>query len=169
MKSIDIFYQGEGIGKIEHLEVGHDDTFIAVKARLTEKHGLDGATLIFLEDSDEPLGENVLVRERAGDAGVKAHLHRCRHVEVAVTFNGETVDRRFGPGATIARVKRWAAEEKFGMTKDEAGEHVLQIVGTHDRPSGAVHIGTLTTGTTCRLSLDLVPNERINGACEAAA
>src|SRR5713101_556520 len=123
MKSIDIFYQGEGIGGIEHLEVGPDDTFNAVKARLTEKHGLDRATLIFLEDHDEPIDEAVLVRDRAGAAGVKVHVHRCRQVVVTVTFNGETVERRFGPGATVAHVKRWAAEEKFGMNKDEAGEH----------------------------------------------
>lgn len=164
MKPIDIFYQGESIREIDHLDVEPEDAFHVVKARLIEKHGLDQAVLIFIEDHDEPVEEAVLVGERAGAAGVKAHLHRCREVEVTVTHNGDTVERKFGPGTTVARVKRWAAEEKFGMSRDEAGEHALQIVGTHERPAGSVHIGTLTACPICRLAFHLVPDERINGA-----
>src|SRR3546814_8361903 len=80
------------------------------------------------------------------------HLHRCRHIMVAVTYNGETIDRKFAPGATIARVKRWAAERKFGMTEEEAGEHVLQIAGTHERPAPGTHIGVLANRKTCGLA-----------------
>jgi hypothetical protein len=83
---------------------------------------------------------------------------------VAVTFNGETVERRFPPSATVARVKRWAAEKKFGMSEEEAGEHVLQIAGTHDRPAPGTHIGALTDDKVCGVAFDLVPDERINGA-----
>ena len=104
------------------------------------------------------------VSDHAQKGGVKIHLHRCRQVEVAVTFNRETVNRRFAPGAPVARVKHWAAVKKFGMTEDEAGEHVLQIAGTHDRPNPGTHIGGLTDSKTCALAFDLVPDERINGA-----
>jgi hypothetical protein len=120
--------------------------------------------LIFLEDSDEPVNEAVVVREHVGPTGLKAHLHRCRHIEVDVRFNNETVHHRFGPGATIARVKRWAAEHKFGMTPEEASEHVLQIPGTQDRPSPGTHLGALTKCPDCRLAFDLVPDQRVNGA-----
>src|SRR3546814_13660074 len=94
------------------------------------------------------------------------HLHRCRHIMVAVTYNGETIDRKFAPGATIARVKRWAAERKFGMTEEEAGEHVLQIAGTHERPAPGPHIGVLANRKTCGLAFALAPGERVNGANE---
>ena len=82
MTSIDIFYQGEGLREIEHIEVGPDQTFSNLKALLIEKHGLQADVLIFLEDSDDPIDETLLVREHAGPAGIKAHIHRCRHVEV---------------------------------------------------------------------------------------
>ncbi len=164
MASIDIFYQGEGLREIEHIEVGPDHTFSTLKAILVAKHGLQGDVLLFLEESDESIDETLIVREHVGPHGLKAHLHRCRHVEVSVRFNNETANHRFGPGATIARVKRWAAEHKFGMTPEEASEHVLQVVGTQDRPSPGTHIGALTSCPNCRLAFDLVPDQRVNGA-----
>jgi len=131
MTSIDVFYQGEGIGEIAHIELEHGATFATLKTSLIEKHGVARDALLFLEDEDEPLNETTLIKDRASAKGLKVHIHRCRHVEVTVTFNAETAERRFSPSATVARVKRWAAEKKFGMSEDEAGEHVLQIAGTH--------------------------------------
>ncbi len=164
MTAIDVFYQGEGVREVEHIELGPDHTFASLKSIIIEKHGLEPDVLIFLEDSDEPLDELLLVREHAGHVGVKVHVHRCRHVEVAVTFNNETVHHRFGPGATVARVKHWAAEHKFKMSPEEASEHVLQIKGTHDRPAPGTHLGTLAACPHCAVSFDLVPDQRVNGA-----
>lgn len=169
MKSIDLFYQGEGLGEIAHLELDPELTFAKLKSLLAEKHGVPLNAMLFLEDQDEPCDESALVREHASAQGLKIHAHRCRHIEVAVSFNGETVDHRFPPSATVARVKRWAAERKFGMSDDEAGEHVLQISGTHDRPAPGTHIGSLTDGKVCGLAFDLVPDERVNGASGGVA
>lgn len=166
MTSIDVFYQGEGIGEIAHFEASPNHTFGAIKLAIIEKHGLTEETHIYLEDRDEPIDEQCFVRDHVGRAGIKAHLHRCRHVEVSVTFNNETVRHKFGPSTTVARVKKWAAEQKFGMTPQEAAEHVLQISGTKDRPDPGTHLGTLVTCPDCRLAFDLVANERINGASE---
>jgi hypothetical protein len=57
-------------------------------------------------------------------------------------------------------VKRWATEHKFGMSEEEAGEHVLQIAGGHDRPAPGTHIGSLTDSKVCGLAFDLVADER---------
>lgn len=164
MKTIDIFYQGELVREIEHTEADAADTVGVLKARLTEKHCAAADALLFLEDGDAPLDETVAVGAVAGPAGAKVHLHRCRRVEVAVTFADETVTRPFGPGATVASVKRWAAQRTFGMTEEEAGEHLLQIVGTHDRPAPGTHIGALAGCPSCWIAFDLVPDERVNGA-----
>ncbi len=165
MKTIDLFYQGEGLGEVKHLEIDSNATFAHLKSRLVEMHGVAADALIFLEDEDDPIGDdNAPLAKHASKKGLKVHIHRCRHIEVKVTFNGETVDRRFGPGATVAKVKRWAAQQKFGMSEAEAGEHVLQISGTHERPAPSTHIGSLTNGKVCNLAFDLVPDERVNGA-----
>jgi len=164
MNTIDLYYQGEGIGRIEHIELEPDATFAAVKARLAGLHGIAADTLIFVEDEEEPVADTARVKDLAGAKGLKVHLGRCRRVEVQATFNGETVGRRFPPSATVARVKRWAAEREFGMTDDEAGEHVLQLTGTHERPAPGAHIGTLVAGKACSVAFDLVADERVNGA-----
>jgi hypothetical protein len=164
MESIDIFYQGHGIREIEHIEVRPDHTVAIVKTLLIEKHGCATDIFLFAEDHENPLEDYVTVRELCGPAGTKLHLHRCRHVAVTVTFAGKTVEHRFAPGATIARIKHWAAVKQFGMTEEEAGEHVLQIAGTQDRPGPGTHVGALTSCPECNVRFDLVPDRRINGA-----
>ncbi|MCF2523215.1 hypothetical protein [Bradyrhizobium sp. G127] len=167
MTKIDVFYQAEGIREIAHFEADHDHTFAVIKLAIIEKHGLKQETMLYLEDRDEPVDEKCFLRDHVGPVGIKVHLHRCAHVAVGVTFNGETVHHKFGPGATIARVKQWAAIHKFGMTPQEAGEHVLQISGTKDRPDPGTHLGAIASCPDCRIEFDLVPNERVNGACDA--
>lgn len=167
MKTIDLFYQGDGLAEIDHLEIAAEASVADIKARLIEKHGCAPETLLFLEDEDEPLDDAQLAKAREAGKGLKLHLNRCRQVAVSVFFNGETVERKFAPGATVARVKRWAAERKLGMTEEEAGEHALQIAGTHERPAPGTHIGAMAQRKTCAVAFDLVADERVNGASES--
>ena len=167
MTTLDVFFQGEGLGEMQHLSVESDTTFGAIKAQLVEKYDVPTDAVLFAEDVDEPLHDDGHVADRAGAAGLKLHFNRCSKVEVLVTFNGETVDCQFAPSATVGRVKKWVAERKFKMTDAEAGEHVLQISGTHDRPAPGTHIGVLSPPGTCEVKFDLVPDERVNGATEA--
>jgi hypothetical protein len=163
METFDIFYQGNGVREIEHIEAGRDHTVAVIKEILFKKHGFEADTLVFLEDREDPLQDHVVIFELLQSASANLHLHRCRHVEVSVRFNGPPVQRKFAPSATIERIKHWAAVEKFGMTEEEAGEHQLQIAGTKDRPASGVHVGTLTTCPACKVAFDLVPDERVNG------
>lgn len=134
MKTIDIFYQAEGLREIAHLECGADENYTALKDAIGKKHGLGDDAFIFLEDADKPVDLKEAALKPSAKGGVKIHVHRCREVKVSVTFNGETVQHPFTPATTIAKVKKWAAERKFGMTEEEAGEHVLQITGRMNGP-----------------------------------
>ena len=164
MKTIDVFYQGERLGEVKHLEIETDATFAVLKARLAEQHGFGLDILVFLEDEDDPIADLAEIAEHVTPQGLKVHLHRRRRVKVAVTFNGRTVERHFSPSATVARVKRWAAVKEFGMSADEAGEHVLQIAGTHHRPNPGTHVGALNDDRARVVAFDLVPDERVQGA-----
>lgn len=163
METLDIFYQGHGIREIEHIEIARDHTVAITKEILFKKHGLEIDTLMFLEDREGPLEDHIVIFELVQATSANLHLHRCRHVEVTVRFNGEPVRRKFTPSATIAHIKHWAAVEGFGMTEEDAGEHRLQIAGTKDRPAPDVHVGTLASCPECRVVFDLVPDERVNG------
>ena len=50
------------------------------------------------------------------------------------------------------------------MSAEDAGEHLLQIVGTQDRPAHGVHLGALVVSPDCKIAFDLVPDQRVNGA-----
>lgn len=163
MKSIQVFYQGEGIDGIQHLEIAADRSFADLRAAILAKHAADGDSQLFLEDADEPVEATAHLGQHSGNNGLKVHLHRCRKVETPVTFNGRTVNAKFPPSATVARVKKWAAEKEFGMTPEEAGEHALQLAGSQERPAPGAHLGALTARPGCRVAFDLVPNERVNG------
>jgi hypothetical protein len=163
MQTIDIFYQGSGIRETAHIEADRDHTVAIIKNLLFNKHGCEADTLVFLEDREAPLEDHVVIFELVQSASANLHLHRCRHVEVTVRFNGKPATRKFAPSATIAHVKHWAAVKEFGMTEEEAGEHLLQIAGTKDRPAPGVHVGTLASCPECKVVFDLVPDERVNG------
>lgn len=163
MKSIDIFYQGEQISGVEHLELPGAETIGEIKKAIVTKHNCDPSSLLYVEDGDEPVSDDMRLDQLHRSGTLKVHVHRCRKVKVSVRFNDKTVVDDFPPSATVARVKKWAAEKKFGMTAEEAGEHVLQIAGTQDRPAPGAHIGTLTGATPCKVEFDLVPDERVNG------
>lgn len=164
MSKINVFLQGEGIKDVVRLQLDPQSTALDVK-RTCASHGVEanGETAVFLEDQDEPLAEATTLASVAGKHGVRMHVHRCRRIEVKVTYSGRTVDRVFGPGATVGSVKRWAAKE-LGIPKEDAAELILQIAGTQDQPDVDVHIGTLATCPACALAFDLVPNPRIQGA-----
>lgn len=160
MTTIDIFYQGDHGRDIEVVEAQPAENLAALKERLAHRHGMDPEILIFLEDEDEPLGHEIILEVIAARGG-KLHFNHAREVEVAVAFAGRKLTHRFAPSATVAKVKTWAAHA-FGMSAHDAGEHVLQIAGTHDRPSPAAHVGALA-GKNHRVVFDLVADERING------
>lgn len=164
---ISVFYQAENLRDIGHLEVEPNATIAQLKELVAKATGAEGEVVLFIEDEDEPLEVDVVVKDVAGANGLKVHAHRCKEIAVAVTFNRKVARRKFKPGTTVAKVKKWAATKEFGMTPDEAGEHLLQIVGTHDRPAPNTHLGTLVTHPHCQIGFDLVPDERVNGASEA--
>jgi hypothetical protein len=166
MTSIDIFFQREGSREIGHLTLQPSETFATLKKRLVELHGIPADATIFLEDGETPLEDDAAVGAHAGKAGLKVHIHRCRQIHVVVTFNSSRVEREFGPGATISRVKHWAAIDAFHLDKADAGELALQLNGTHDRPPPNTHLGALATHPACKLAFDLVPTDRVNGALE---
>lgn len=163
MKNINVFYQGEGVTALEHVEIGDHETFGTLRDVLAKKHGLAGDACLFIEDEAEPIADDAPIASKAGRAGVKVHIHRCRAIQVTVHFKDKSVHDKFAPGATVARVKRWAAIRKFGMTEEEASDHHLQLAGTTVQPDPGTHIGTLVTSGKCTIEFDLVSTPKVNG------
>lgn len=132
---------------------------------LVSELSADADEQIWLPDEDDPL-DATLTLDAAGvrDRG-HVHRNRCRRVAVSVRFNGESKDRAFGPGATIARVFRWATgRQGFALPAEQVPKHVLVVRGTEHMLEPETHVGSLVTRDgKCELRLDLVPRERYEG------
>ncbi|MHB8388661.1 MAG: ubiquitin family protein [Acidobacteriaceae bacterium] len=165
MSKINVFLQGEGIKDVVRLQLEPHSTGLDVKRACASQFGvqMDGETAVFLEDQEEPLDDTSTLESLAGKHGVRLHVHRCRRITVKVTYSSRTVEHVFGPGVTVGTVKRWAAKN-LGITKEDAAELILQIVGTQEQPDVDVHIGTLSMCPACAVAFNLVPNLRIQGA-----
>lgn len=168
MEKIDVFMQGEGVKDVILVQIpknGRVQDLIAIADEQGIRVGGESdPSGVFLEE-----GENILPFEAALDeAGVRhrghVHIHRVRHVEVTVNYNGRQETRTFTPAVTIGRVKKWAVSKKvFNLSEVDAAEHVLQIAGTNERSDEATHIGTLVTYPEHELHFDLVPKVRVEG------
>ena len=164
MNDLDVFYQGDDLREIRHLQINVNGSFGDLKNAIIAVSGEQNDVELYVEDEEDPVSDCTRLSDRDIRKGLRVHVSRCRSVTIEVTYNGQVESRKFSPALTIAKVKRWATRHGFDMSKEEAGEHALQIGGTHDRPSLNTHVGALTNPTTCSIDFDLVPDERINGA-----
>lgn len=169
MQGVSVFYQGHGISQFEEIVVERDHTIAMVRAAIMQRHGLKEGLLLFVEEKETPLGDEVRIETLCVATEIKMHVSHCEKVAVSVAFAGQVVHHTFSPARTVGAVKRWAAIEKFGMSEAEASEHQLQIAGTKDRPPVGTHIGTLTHCPECKVRFDVVPDERVNGASRTPA
>ncbi|MGO8714491.1 MAG: hypothetical protein ACLPP9_09655 [Smithella sp.] len=166
MEKIEIFLQVEGTKDILLVEVKKNGTvrdLLIVAAEHGRHPGNDDIpAMVFIEDMENVLEIDELLENAGVHHRAHVHIHRCRHIEVTVNFNGKNISKIFPPSATVGRVKKWATKE-FGMSEKDASEHVLQISGTRNSLDEDIHIGTLVKHPACHVSFDLVPKVRIEG------
>jgi hypothetical protein len=161
MSNIVLFVQEHGAADAEELEIALSATFAELLAA-SKGQGPREETLIFVDEAEEPVGVEICIEHSGAKHGSRVHLSRCRHVEVTVHYQDKTEKHRFPPGAKVHRVKHWAVH-KFKLADTDATEHVLQICGGSDRPSGGTPLHALLAPGSCALCFDLVPDKRVEG------
>jgi hypothetical protein len=122
----------------------------------------EGASL-WIEDEEESLEQEAVLIEVVEERG---HVHvskKCKKIAVSVRYAGDTKLKEFAPGASIARVFKWATgKDGFDLTPTERAKHTLGICQTNTEPDKSEHVGSLA-GSDCTLCLDLAPKERFEG------
>lgn len=162
MNELQLFLQIEGVRRIEVIKLPADAT-AELLLREARRLGLVVEdVLIFVDGRDEPVALDIVLREIGVGHHHHVHAHRCRHIEVTVHFNATTKKRAFTPHATVAQVKAWFVHA-IEMPPLDAGEHVLQLTGTQDRPETDLHLGTLAQHPHCAIDFTLVPKKRVEG------
>ena len=164
MTHIDILLQGEAIPDIQVINLPQSSALALILAEAAKLRGAidgDGEFLIFVQDEDTPLKPDRPLPSTKPGVPLCLHVHRCLKVKVEVTFNGKTKEVVLAPSRTVGATKTLAAIKLFGMDRHDAGEHVLQIAGTDNRPDADIHIGSLAKH--CTVAFDLVPLVRVEG------
>ena len=171
MARLQIFIQCEGKRDIRVIDLPSHAT-VQQLVETAKAHGVvapdrgAGANdiAVFMEGADTPLSVAATLEAVGLGDQSSVHLSHCTRVSVTVHFNGQDRSRAFGPGVAMHAVKTWAVGKKgFELTPVDAAEHVLQLIGTADRPDEDVHIGSLVGPTGCKVEFDLVAKVRVEG------
>jgi hypothetical protein len=110
--------------------------------------------VVFLEDSDEPLGvEETLEYHKVKHHG-HIHIHKCRKVNVIVAYDGKKIERHFSPPSRIVKVLEWCVEE-FRVPDHEKQEMLLRLSPESDPLGKETRIGSLVTSEKCEVILQL--------------
>ena len=169
MAGLQIFVQGEGAREIRVLDLPEHATVrelveAAQAQGVGAPRGDDHAVAAYAEDGSAPLPPDATLEAAGLGPQSSVHLSRCSQVGVTVHYNGQTRTESFGPGVPMHRVKTWTVGKKgFNLTPVDAAEHVLQLVGTADRPDEDVHVGSLVAASGCAVEFDLVAKVRVEG------
>ena len=95
------------------------------------------------------------------------HLGSCAKVMTIVRYAGRLVERSFPPATRIGRVRNWAVRS-LGISRADANELVLQLVGSSIQPSRDKHVGCFVE-KTCAVTFDLVRSYTVNGDSDGEA
>lgn len=162
-----LFVQGEGMRDIALVSLPEEATVrdLVDAARAQGLRADDGEDLIVtIENRDEELDLDAPLRMAGVADRGRVHVHRCKRVAVTVSFNGEQKFNDFPPSTTVKRVTKWAlGKDGFDLSDTDAADHLLQLLGSAERPDEDTHIGSLVEIPECSLRFDLVPKSRVEG------
>lgn len=123
---------------------------------------VEAETFVFVDDAEQHASPGRHHPVHGLRRGCRVHVSRCPRIKVTVNFAHKTAGREFPPGTKVRAVKEWAVRE-FGMSPQDAGEHVLQICQSTERPATDTPLVQLIRGHGCELCFDLVPEKRVEG------
>jgi hypothetical protein len=163
-QQIEIYLHGAGTTEEKIIHVPEDATVREV-LEAARKAGItvDADTFLTVEDADDELPEHACLHEHGVKHKHRLHCHRCRKVEVSVTFNGQVKSSTFAPGKKVNGVLKWAVEA-FGLHGVDAENKELRAGG----PSGTIllsrqHIGSFVHAPHCSLELYLTAIVEVQG------
>jgi hypothetical protein len=161
---IEIFVEGEGLIGVEAIRVPTGSAGREIVVAIAARGGFpveDG--LLFVEDCDEPLDLLVILTKEA--SGKVHHVHRARHIEVSVFYQGGHLTHQFSPSTRVQRVLDWAVGPNgFKIDSAVAPEMELSLhESTAALPKDA-HIGRYIHHPDHRIVFDLIRGVVPNGA-----
>jgi len=163
-QQIEIYLHGAGTTEEKIIHVPEDATVRDVlEAARKAGVSVDADTFLIVEDADDELPSDARLRDHGVKHKHHLHCHRCRKVEVSVTFNGQVKSRKFAPGRKVKRVLKWAVEA-FNLTGVDAENKELRLGGADGKIlQSQQHIGSFVSAPKCSLDLYLTAIVEVQG------
>jgi hypothetical protein len=161
---IGVLVEGEGLLEIETIRLSKGVPAERLIAAVAAKGGFPaGEAVLFVEDEDEPLDfAAVVIDEHMGER--IHHVHRARHVEVTVFYQGREKNKSFRPSARVQRVLDWAVgRDGFNIDPAIAPEMELALHGQTVALPKSAHIGRFVHHPHHSVAFDLIRGVVPNG------
>jgi hypothetical protein len=162
---IEVIVEGEGLSEVETIRIPRGGAAREIVVAVAAKGGFPAEEgILFVEDSDDPLDPALVVVEETLARKVH-HVHRARHVEVAVYYQGRHIEKRFSPSTRVQRVLDWAVgPHGFNIDRTIAPEMELALHGKTTALPKDAHIGRYIRHPHRELAFDLIRGIVPNGA-----
>lgn len=124
----------------------------------------DADEMVWIIDEDEPLEPSTLLAELSASRRHELVKHRCKKVNVSVTYNGIESVIRVTPARKIrAVIKKAIKVPEFAIDPSSASDLELRLPGSDEGLDSSLPVGRLVTNGRCEIALDLVPASRHAG------
>ncbi|MEP7127884.1 MAG: hypothetical protein ABI729_03410 [Chitinophagales bacterium] len=116
---------------------------------------------LFIDEEAGPLQRDDLLTKSGVIPKTHIHCHRCKRIDLTVSYNGQSFKHGAQPSLSINRIKKRAGE-KFSISISDLADLVLKL-DSGETLQGNDHIGTLVAFPDCSLHLNLLPENPIQG------
>ena len=166
-KDKQIYLHGEGLKEAKFIEIGSETKISEIVKEFEAMTGVASTTEApvecYVDDDDSPLDTSSTAGSKKIDKRSHVHCHRCRKVEVVVTYNGREEKISFPPQTKSEKVFKKAIRE-FNISDSDASNLVLRLSnGQGEILQDDDHIGSFVSYPACQLSLYLTPKKQVQG------
>jgi len=166
-KDKQIYVHGEGLKEAKFIEIDSETKMSDIIKEFEAITGVastnDAPVECYADDDDNPLDRSSTAGSKKIDKRSHVHCHRCRKVEVTVTYNGREEKFSFPPQTKAEKVFKKAIKE-FKISDSDASNLVLRSgSGQGEILQDDDHIGSFVNYPACHLSLYLTPKKQVQG------
>lgn len=164
MEKIQIYIHGENHRDPKLIEVPESASIEAIISIYSKEFPGSGEVHeieLFVEDEQDSKQKQLKGEEHGIKKRHHIHCHRCKKVNVLVSYNSETKSFNVAPSTTAKKIEKEALKE-FKINEADAGDFLLKLEdGTVLQPTE--HIGSFTSHHQCKISLFLTAAKPIQG------
>lgn len=166
-KDKQIYLHGEGLKETKFIEIGSETKISEIVKEFEAITGVastkEAPVECYTDDDDSPLDKSSTAGSKKIDKRSHVHCHRCKEVEVIVTYNGREEKFSFPPQTKAEKVFKKAIKE-FKISDSDASNLVLRLGnGQGEILQDDDHIGSFVSYPACTLSLYLTPKKQVQG------